>query len=52
MWGLKIKNVKVKVVGYKICVNYMNVGFEVVTAVVTETFIFWDITPYIPVKIN
>jgi hypothetical protein len=42
----------VKVIGYKICVKYMKVGFEVLTAVVTNTLIFWDITPYSPVKIS
>jgi hypothetical protein len=26
--------------------------FEVVTAVVTKSSIFWDITPYIPLKVN
>jgi hypothetical protein len=27
-------------------------GFEVLTAVVMKSTIFWDITPYSPLKIN
>jgi hypothetical protein len=27
-------------------------GFEVLTAVVMKSSIFWDITPYVPFKIN
>jgi hypothetical protein len=28
------------------------VGFEVFTAVVMKSSTFWDITPYIPLKVN
>jgi hypothetical protein len=28
------------------------VGFEVLTAVVMKSYIFWDITPCIPLKVN
>jgi hypothetical protein len=31
---------------------YCNVGFEVLTAVVMKNTVFWDITPYSPLKIN
>jgi hypothetical protein len=30
----------------------MNVGFEVLTAVVMKSTIFWDITPCSPLKVN
>jgi hypothetical protein len=29
-----------------------DVGFEVLTAVVNESSIFWDVTPYVLLKVN
>jgi hypothetical protein len=29
-----------------------NVGFEVIIAVVMKSSVFWDITPYSPLKVN
>jgi hypothetical protein len=33
-------------------ISRINVGFEVLTAVVMKRSIFWDITPCCPLKIN
>jgi hypothetical protein len=39
--------------GYKsLLTDFLNVGFEGLTAVVMKSTIFWDITPCSPLKVN
>jgi hypothetical protein len=33
-------------------INYGHVGFEVFTAVVVKSAIFWDVTPFSPLSVN
>jgi hypothetical protein len=30
----------------------ISVGFDIFTALIVTTAIFWDVTPYIPVKVH
>jgi hypothetical protein len=32
--------------------NYIYVGFEVLKAIATKSYMFWNITPCSPVKVN